>query len=449
MVPGPAGAFACHRGGAMTRLLHRLFGKPADPDDERLSYEEAKQLAQSTDPDVRRRLAARPDVVPELLYYLAEDPVLAVRREIASNTAAPPQANLLLASDADESVRSGIAAKIARLAPGLSAEEQDRVRRTTYEALHLLARDQVTRVRQILAEALKDVAHAPPEVIRRLARDAELAVAAPVLEFSPVLTDEDLLEIIHSRPASGALSAISRRTEVHSLVADAIADTDDASAIAVLLANPSAQIREETLDRLIVLAPEHEEWHGSLIHRPHLSASAAARLAHFVADNLVHTLRQRRDLDPETAAAVAAAVRKRLDERGPPELRPARIDHAVEKPLEVARKMHDSGILDEPMLVNALSSNDRDFVMAGLAVRANLPLDLVHKIVVTQSAKGIVALAWKAGMTMPFAVQLQTKLARLPPTDVIGPKQGASYPMVVEEMSWQLRFFASLAGVEE
>jgi uncharacterized protein (DUF2336 family) len=433
----------------MTKLLRRLFGKTVDPNSERLSYDEAKQLAQSVDPDVRRRLAARPDVVPELLYYLAEDPVPAVRREIASNAAAPAQANLLLASDADETVRSGLAAKIARLAPGLTTEEQDRLRRTTHEALQLLARDQVTRVRQILADALKDVAHAPPEVIRRLARDAELAVSGPVLEFSPVLTDDDLLEIIHSGPASGALSAISRRTEVHALVADAIANTDDAAAIAVLLGNPSAQIREETLDRLIVRAPAHEEWHGPLVHRPHLPARAAARLAHFVADNLVQTLQQRRDLDPETAAAVAAAVRKRLDERGPPEVRQAKPDHAVDKPLEVARKMHDSGILDEPMLANALASNDRDFVMAGLSVRADLPLDLVHKIIVTQSAKGIVSLAWKAGMSMPFAVQLQTRLARLAPADVLGPKRGAGYPLVVEEMAWQLKFFSSLAGGDE
>lgn len=433
----------------MTGLLRRLFGKVADPDAERLSYNQAKQLAQSTDPDVRRRLAARPDVVPELLYYLAEDPVAAVRREIASNTAAPAQANLLLASDADETVRSGIAAKIARLAPSLSMEEQDRLRRTTYEALQLLARDQVTRVRQILAEALKDVAHAPPEVIRRLARDAELAVSGPVLEFSPVLTDEDLLEIIHARPVSGALSAICRRTEVHAPVADAIASTDDAAAIAVLLANPSAQIREETLDRLIMRAPDHEEWHSPLIHRPQLPARAAARLAQFVADNLVLALQRRRDLDPETAAAVAAAVRKRLDERGPPEIRSAKIDHAVDKPMEVARKMHESGILDEAMLANALSSNDRDFVMAGLAVRADLPLELVHKVVVTQSAKGVVSLAWKAGMTMPFAVQLQTRLARLPPSDVIGPKRSSGYPLAVEEMAWQLKFFASLAGGEE
>lgn len=431
----------------MNGILRRLFGK-ADPDSDRLNYDDVKELAQSADPEVRRRLAARPDVVPEILYYLAEDPVPEVRREIASNAAAPAQANLLLASDADEGVRSGIAAKIARLAPGLSVEEKDRIRRTTYDALQLLARDQVTRVRQILSEALKDVAHAPPEVIRRLARDAELAVSGPVLEFSPVLTDDDLLEIIHSQPASGALSAISRRAEVHARIADAIADTDDAAAIAVLLGNASAQIREETLDRLIERAPLHEEWHGPLVHRPQLPARAASRLAHFVADNLVQALQQRRDLDPETAAAVAAAVRKRLDERGPPEVRQVKIDQAIDKPLEVARKMHESGILDEPMLANALVSNDRDFVMAGLAVRSDLPLDLVHKIIVTQSAKGVISLAWKANMSMPFAVQLQTKLARIPPSDVIGPKRGNTYPLVIEEMAWQLKFFASLGGDE-
>jgi uncharacterized protein (DUF2336 family) len=62
-----------------------------------------------------------------------------------------------------------------------------------YEALDALARDQVIRVRRILSEALKDVADAPPEVIRRLASDVELVVSGPVLQYSPVLTEEDLL----------------------------------------------------------------------------------------------------------------------------------------------------------------------------------------------------------------------------------------------------------------
>lgn len=152
-------------------------------------------------------------------------------------------------------MRGDLAAKIARLAPGLTEHEQDRVRQATMEALTALAHDQIPRVRQVLSEALKDVANAPPNVIRQLARDVEVAVAAPVLEYSPVLTDEDLLEIIAARPVSAKLVAISRRRRVTEVVSDAIAGTEDDAAIAALLGNASAQIREETLDRLIEQRP--------------------------------------------------------------------------------------------------------------------------------------------------------------------------------------------------
>ncbi len=420
-------------------LLRRLFGDGESP-----SHAEAAGLARSGDPQVRRRLGARADTAPELLYYLADDPDAAVRREIAANGVTPAQANLMLAMDGDEGVRSGLAAKLARLAPGLSAEEQDRLRRMTYESLLLLARDQALRVRQILAEALKDMAEVPPGVIRRLAHDAELAVSAPVLEFSPVLTDQDLLEIIASQPASGALVAISRRETVGPAVSDAIVANDDPAAIAALLGNASAQIREATLDCLIERAPQHESWHAPLVHRPNLPRRAAARLAHFVADHLVQALLDRRDIDEETASAVAMAVRKRLDEPGPPSVRGGKAKPPRERPLEVARQLMRRGMLDEVMVASALASNDRDFVMAALALRSELPLELVQKVVVTQSARAMVALAWRAKLPMALAVQLQLRLARIPPADVVCPVAG-DYPMDAAEMEWQLDFFSTLS----
>lgn len=432
----------------MTNVFRWLFRRGGE--EPPLTYEQARELARHGNPEVRRRLAARPDVVPEILYFLAEDPSPEVRREIAVNEAAPAHANLMLATDADASVRGELAEKIARLAPGLAAADRDRLRRMTYETLQLLARDQVTRVRQILSEALKDVAHAPPDLIKRLARDAELAVAGPVLEYSPVLSDQDLLEIIMSGPVMGALSAISRRHEVNAPVADAIAASDDPAAVALLLANASAQIREETLDRLIERAPAWEEWHDPLVRRPRLPAGAAARLASFVAENLVQVLQQRQDLDSETAAAVSAVVRQRLAEGRPPSVRQAKASEPpLENPHSLARRLHRSGHLDDKLVADALSSNDRDFIMAALAVRAELPLEVAQKIVVTQSPKGMVALAWKAGLGMPLAVQLQLKLARIPPADVLGPRRGAGYPLSDDEMAWQLKFFASLAGKDE
>lgn len=418
-----------------------------------LTYEQARELARHEDPNVRRQLARRRDVRPEILFFLADDPETEVRREIAANLSTPAHADLRLAGDEDPAVRGDLAQKIARLAPGLSADERDRLRQMTYDALALLARDQITRVRQILAEALKDVAQAPPELIRRLAHDSELSVASPILQFSPVLTDEDLLEIIQSAPVAGALSAISRRTTVAGEVADAIAKSDDIDAIAVLLANPSAQVREETLDLLLERAPDCESWHGPMVRRPHLSARAATRLARFVADNLLQALDARDDFDAATKEAVAAVVRRRVEDAGAEMAdfhrgeAKAPAPPAGETPLEQAERLHRSGGITDRVIVEALNSGNLALVVNALAVAAGVSPELVQKIVSTQSAKGMTALAWQSGLNPKTSVALQSQLSRIAPGDVLKPRPGTQvFPMGPSEMTWQLDFFASMAG---
>lgn len=418
-------------------LIAKLFkGKSRSID-----YEEARALAGHKDAAMRAELAGRDDIRPEILYFLAEDSSPEVRRQVAVNAKSPPHANLMLAGDADPMVRSELANKIARLAPGLSANDQDRLRRMTYEALELLARDQIPKIRAILSDTLKDVANAPPEVIRRLARDAELAVAAPVLQFSPVLTDEDLLEIIETGPIPGALSAISKRSVVNVRVADAIAATEDVDAIAVLLANPSAQIREETLDRLVDRAADIDQWHQPLCNRPQLHSKAAAKLARFVASNLLQALAERKDLPADTAMAVAAVVRKRLDEMeatGPAraEAKKAADDTAA---MMRAKTMLAAGQLNESAVDTALSGGDNAFVTAALSLLSQYPHAVIRKVVDTQSAKGIVAITWKAGLSPDMSVHLQAKLLRLTHSRLLQPR-GGGYPLTAEEMDWQLEF---------
>lgn len=420
----------------MTGFLKRLFGGGSKP----LDYERAKELASHPEAAIRAEVAERSDVKAEILYFLAEDTDSDVRRKVAANINSPAQANLLLANDLNDAVRKDLAAKLSRLAPGLTAHEQDRLRRVSYEALEVLARDQIPKIRQILAEALKDVANAPPDVIRRLARDAELVVAGPILQHSPLLTDDDLLEIIGANPIPGALSAISRRSVVNVRVCDAIAATEDVDAIAVLLGNSSAQIREETLDRLADRAADIEAWHKPFSERPQLSAKTAQKLARFIAASLLQTLASRLDLGDEAAAAVAAVVARRIDE----------IEAAAE-PKGVSdeaaltarvRSLKAAGQLNETALDTALSSRDNSFVIVALAELAGLSQRVIRKVVETQSAKGIVAITWKAELSADFSVQLQGKLLRLPPGKVLAAK-GGDHPLSIDEMEWQLEFFGS------
>ncbi len=424
-------------------MSHAAKQAEAPEDRERRAYDEAKRLARSEHTADRRRLAESQSARPEILYYLAADPAVEVRRAIASNPATPRQADLVLAGDTDQSVRESLAAKIARVLPHLTQGEQDSVYRTTVQVLEKLARDQATHVRRILAEALKDVAHAPAEVIGMLARDAEVSVAAPVLEFSPLLSEDELIEIIAASPAVGALSAISRRRGVGGRVADAIVERGDVEAVAALLGNASAQIREETLNRIVDQAPQHESWHEPLVRRPLLPPGMAKRIARFVADSLLETLRRRSDLDPATARAVAAEVEKRLDAaKAEPGAEAKRADGATM--LDRARSMHEKGELDEDAVLRAVNTGERPFALAALSIRSGINQRTIEHLFTLRSARGVVALAWKCGFTMRLATQLQMRMAGIPPQQVLHAHQGVEFPLSQADMTWQIEFIEGL-----
>lgn len=412
-----------------------------------IDYAAAKVMIQSDDPAVRRRVAEYPDTRAELLYYLAVDAVAEVRQAIATNAGTPRQADLLLASDSDQIVRGALARKVAGLVPDLPAGQLSQIERMTMECLETLARDQATEVRSILADALKDLPNAPHALINALARDVELSVCGPVLQHSPILTEEDLLDIIMMGPVAGALSAIAWRHDVSPSVADAIARSDDEAAVTALLGNPSAQIREETLDRIIDDAPRHEPWHGPLVRRPKLPARAVARLASFVADNLLKVLQQRDDLEPEAARKLAEAVRERVaagevKPRGPVDLWAEEEDEKpAERPTDRAARLNKEGKLTEALLSGSLGEGDRAFVMAGLAELGGIPLGTVDRIITAHSPRAVTALVWRAGLSMRFAKQVQLRLAQIPPKSALNARDGVDYPMGADEMRWQLEFF--------
>ncbi|MBO6807485.1 DUF2336 domain-containing protein [Thalassospira sp.] len=462
----------------MKGFLQRVFTKRSETP---ITYDEAKEMAASPDAGVRSKLAQRHDTRPEILYFLASDQDSSVRRHIAANQATPLQADVLLTDDSDDSVRGSLAEKIAHLSAGLTPNETDKLRRMTYDALDKLARDQAVHVRQVISETLKDIADAPQPIIQQLARDAESVVCGPVLQYSPVLTEDDLLEIIEGSSGRGALSFVSRRRNVGEKLADAIAASSDKDAISHLLGNKSAQIREETLDQLIDRAPDYPEWHEPLVERPTLTPTAAGKLARFVAENLISVLERRKDLKKDQLDAVREVVQRRIasgefekrddvatdakkikadkdksktaakpepksDKKSDKKGVVADDDEEEEEPaFDKALAMHAKKKLTDKEVAKALAANDVKFARASLAVLAGISPEAVSKVLNTHSAKGVVSLAWKAGLPADLAVKIQVKLGHVPPSQTLNPRSGNQYPLSEDDMNWQLEFFTGMA----
>jgi uncharacterized protein (DUF2336 family) len=431
---------------AKDRLVHML-----GLSGQRVTYEQARALLDHPDPAVRLTLASRDDLEPEILYFLARDPDTAVRRAIAINQAAPIKASLILAADEDADVRCDLADRVGRIVPGLTQDQQAKAWRTVHQVLSLLARDQLPRVRRALAEALKTLSDAPHDIVLTLAMDTEATVATPVLEFSPVLTDDDLISIMRASPLTAQLAAISRRINVGEEVSNAIVGTGNVEAITALLKNTSAQIREETLDAIIDAAPRQSSWHEPLVHRPNLNARAALRIAEFVADSLLQSLAVRTDIDRETVAVLSKMVHKKL--RRDETKGFAAADYlAVLDPegLRVADRQAEalaqSGKLTQQYVLQACADGVTPIIITALARLADLPSGAVAEVVRASSAKGMLAVAWAADFSAEDAVQLQMKVARVTPDSVIKPRAGGGFDSTEAELEWQLDMFKDMAA---
>lgn len=406
-----------------------LSGNRKDPDDRKgVKYQEARAILERQDHIAKIALAETRTVQPEVLYYLANDDSADIRRRIVENPATPSQAYPLIAHDADDEIRGELARKVTRLLPDMPEEERSAVRDRIIETMEILAQDQLPRVRAILSEELKSATNAPRHIVLKLAHDAEEIVAAPVLEYSPLLGDDDLREIIAAGTAKGALTAIARRRQISETVADSIAASLDIPAVAALLANPNAQIREETLDMIAEQSERVQEWQEPIVSRPNLSVRTIRRLACFVAASLVDIMIEQNKLDPKDAQFILDQIRERIQTEPVSQ----DDDHSIARTIA---DLFAHGAIDDKFILNAIQDKRREAVIQALTLLSRIDVGKVRKIIAERDGRRITALAWKSGLAMRTAYQMQINLAFVPAAKILNARNGFDYPLSPAQMA--------------
>jgi uncharacterized protein (DUF2336 family) len=385
--------------------------------------------------ETRVRLGAAGDTPPDVLAALAVDPAVMVRAAVAMNTAAPAEADTRLARDSDERVRVLLARRMAAVIPDLAADQRDHLQAHALAVLRALVADEAVRVREAIADVVKDMPQAPRDLILRLARDGAFSVSEPVIRLSPLLTAEDLLALIAAPPTPGATTAIARRRGLNERVSDAIAAGTDPGAITALLENHSASIREATLDSLIARAPGQSSWQEALTQRPALSGFSVRALSQIVTTHLLRTLAERVDLDRETAAELRQRLADRLQPRSAAEVPDP--PPSIEEVMVEARALSRADLLNERRVLDTVAQGDARRASAMLAVAAGVELYVVERAAHLRNAKALVALVWRAGFTMRLGVSLQTLLG-LSPDQSLRANFSGGFPLGIDEMRWQI-----------
>ncbi len=409
-------------------LFSSFFGNK----DKAEQYEVEKTIALSDNVKDRMKIAKNPKTHQEILFYMAQsDGDADVRLAVAQNKTTPVQASHVLSKDKNEDVRLALAGRLTTLLPDLSQDKQSQLYKFAVEALGNLALDEVLKVRIALSSALKECADTPPHIAGQLARDIEREVSEPILRFCIALSDEDLLDILKSHPASWAVQAIASRPVIAAPISQAVIDTGDVPAGAILIENKGADISLETLKDIVEQSKKYPEWQKPVAMKKNLSPEMLKELAGFVDLSVRNILLERTDFDSVTMTDVSNIVGRRIDFMG---------QSGDETTEQRVIRFFKSGKLNDETMADALSMKDKEFVILGLSCLAKTPPQNIEQVLAMRAAKPIVAVCWKAGLSMRFALRIQQEIAQIPHKELVYPRGGTDYPLSEADLKWQLEF---------
>jgi len=244
---------------------------------------------------------------------------------------------------------------------------------------HML-KDAAVRVRHALADSLKDNPNVPHDVATSLARDVD-EVAVPMLSYSEVLTDEDLLEIVHTK-GTEAQKAIAGRDTVSEGIVDALAESDSEEVIATLVSNEGAQITESTFDKVLDKFGESEAVQGPMANRSSLPIAVSERLVTLVSEQLRDHIMTHHEVSPEMASDLLLESREKatvsLLEGGEEGNVQALVD-----------QLYANGRLTSTLVLRALVMGDTGFFEAAMAKIVNIPVLNAYQLIHDKGGTGL------------------------------------------------------------
>ncbi|WP_417783905.1 DUF2336 domain-containing protein [Terasakiella pusilla] len=282
-----------------------------------------------------------------------------------------------LLSNPSGEARIETAAKVAR---DFSHHLSDQERTLAEEIFRLLMRDAEVRVREALSENLKDNPSLPNDVALSLAKDVE-SVSLPVLEFSDVLSEEDLLELVQTQ-GPGKQAAIANRATVSQSLSDALVANGNDEVVATLVSNEGADISDATFHKVVDQFGKSDRVQDGMVNRSHLPLAISERLVSVVSEKYRERLVTKHELSPHMAMDLVLHSREKATlglSEGSSDADLGTLVHS----------MNRNGRLTLSIVMRSLCIGDVAFFEAALVELASIPAENARILLRDGGMKGV------------------------------------------------------------
>src|ERR1700676_4446021 len=251
-------------------------------------------------------------------------------------------------------------------------------------------------VRQAMAEVFASSAHATAVIVQALSVD-QPSVARPVLQYSPLLIDADLVDIIATGNCE-TQCAIARRAKLPASVCAAIAEVGPAAAALELIANAYAELAPFSWDRIVERHGHLAAIRESMLVLEDLPAATRVALVAKLSDTLAQFVVARNWLSADRAVRIASEARDRSTVNIAARSRGDDIRGLVQH-------LRATGQLTAGLILRALLSGNLELFDAALAELSGLPQGRVSALLHDRSGASLHVRLQRAGRpNSPFHV---------------------------------------------
>jgi uncharacterized protein (DUF2336 family) len=256
-------------------------------------------------------------------------------------------------------------------------------------ALLMMLDDPSPMVRRALSEAFAHSHEAPAALVQALSHD-QPSVALPLLEFSPLLIDADLVDLV-ATGGSDIQCAVARRNNLPASVCGALAEVGSAASALELIDNPTACLVPLSWDRIVARHGHRAEIREALLALEGLPPTIRLTLAAKLSQMLARFVLSRSWMSAERVERV---VEEALDRTA--------ISIAIEAEGDtmhaLVHHLREAGQLTASLLLRALMSGNANLVAHAIAELADMPLRRAETILEGGSKGSLEALLSRAGL---------------------------------------------------
>jgi uncharacterized protein (DUF2336 family) len=284
-------------------------------------------------------------------------------------------------------------------------------------ALLMLLDDPSPLVRQAMAEVFARSAEAPPAIVQALSLD-QPSVALPVLEYSPLLIDADLVDLVAAGNCD-VQCAVARRHNLPSSVCAAIAEVGSPAAALELIENPQAFLAPFSWHRIVERHGHLAAIRESMLALDDLPAATRLALVAKLSDTLAQFVVARQWLSADRAERIVIEARDRsavnVATRSRGEDMQGLVGH-----------LRATGQLTAGLILRALLSGNLELFDQALVELSGLPQNRVAALLYDRGGASVTALLARAGLPESTFPAFQAALEATHEIGFVGTVGGAA-----------------------